>query len=233
MFGKKKCSRCSKKVDKGFDFCPYCSNHFVDRADYGLLGKNDNFRDAENPKFKSAGLADSFLDKIFESAFKVIERQVQKISEEELRHMKNTKPNSLNPGFKLFIYGQQVILQGNIAGFQLEEVNENSNPYIKQKIPKQPKIEAPQVSAETLKNSLNLPRKEAKTKLTRTAERVVYELETPGIYSLNNVLVNQLENSIEVRVYTKKAVYFKTILVKLPLMQYSIKEDKLVLEFKA
>jgi len=114
----------------------------------------------------------------------------------------------------------------------VQEMNGNGMNNANAKIPKQSTQKIPKVSEETLKKSVKLPRKEAKTKLMRTAERVIYELNTPGIESLNNVLVNKLENSIEIKAYTDNAVYFKTLSIKLPLMQYSIKDDKLVFEFK-
>jgi hypothetical protein len=80
---------------------------------------------------------------------------------------------------------------------------------------------------------MKLPRKEAKTTLKRFKDRVVYELETPGINSLNNVVVNKLENSIEIKIYTEKTVYIKTLAISLPLLSYSIKQDKVLVEFKS
>ena len=201
MFGKKKCSHCSKKIDRGFDFCPYCASPMNGDEDYGLLGKDDNFDDLNRPIFKTRKESDGFLDKLFESAFKIVEKQIKKISEEELKNMQNNRrtginpANSAQPDFKLFINGRQVNLPGNIAGFQVQEINGNGANN-RSMIPKQPITKIPKVSTETIKKSAKLPRKEAKTKLTRTAERVIYELNTPGIDSLNNVLVNKLENSI-------------------------------------
>ena len=91
----------------------------------------------------------------------------------------------------------------------------------------------PQVSEETFKKSTKLPRKEPKSKLTRLKDKIVYELEIPGLNSLDKVLINKLENSIEIKAFTDKAVYIKTLPAKLPLIQYSINNGKLFLEFKA
>lgn len=238
MFGKKKCSHCDRTVDKNFDFCPYCANPIGNPGDYGLLGKTDDLNELQKNFTGKSGLGanGSFFDKIFESAFKVIEKQIQKISEEELKAMKSQKaPRNMNGNFELYINGKRVNLPGNLAGVQVEEMQglPGSNNFNQPK--KAPKAKMPKVSDETLKQSIKLPRKEAKTKLTRTSEKVIYELDTPGIQSLNQVLINQLENSIEIRAYTSKAVFNKTLPVKLPLMQYSVnpEEGKLVLEFKA
>ena len=41
---KKKCSNCNKKIEKSYDFCPYCGKNFkskYDDEDFGFLGKND------------------------------------------------------------------------------------------------------------------------------------------------------------------------------------------------
>ncbi len=237
MFGKKKCSNCNRKVGKDFDFCPYCANGLKDPKDYGLLGQDDDILAFNQPIFKSNKESDTFLDKIFESAFKVVEKQIQKISEEEMKAMRNSSRinnnSELNGNFQLFINGKRVNLPRNLAGVQIGEMN--GNRITNNKIPNQQKAKMPKVSDETLKNSAKLPRKEPKTQLTRNSERVIYELDTPGIQSLNQVLINQLENSIEVRAYTDKTVFNKTLSIKLPLLQYTIKpeEGKLVLEFKA
>lgn len=229
MFGKKKCSHCNKKVEKDFDYCPYCARSLkTSKKDYGLLGKDDHLNSVNPiPNNELGGLlGSSFMEKIMSSAVKMIEKEMQKSAIQENEIRKTKVPRKLPSNFELFINGQRVNLPGNIEGIQIENMpKELSDKKKTSKIPK--------VSEETLEKSVKLPRKEAKSHLTRTSDKVVYELETPGLLSLNNVLVNKLENSIEVKAYTEKAVYFKTLPVKLPLMQYSLKEDKLILEFKA
>jgi hypothetical protein len=163
------------------------------------------------------------------SAMKMIERELQKTTQEQAKSLSERRspinPN-MNDNFELFINGKKVKLPGEIAGIQIEEIPKNQN------IKKEQTMKVPKISEEFLKRAAKLPRKEAKTKLTRTADKIVYELDTPGLESINNILVNKLEDSIEVKAYTQKAVYFKTIQIKLPLIKYAIKEDKLFLEFK-
>ena len=56
MFNKKKCLRCARKIDKEYDFCPYCGTdfragkRFQNEKDFGLLGKDD-FSDFPMPSF--------------------------------------------------------------------------------------------------------------------------------------------------------------------------------------
>jgi hypothetical protein len=126
----------------------------------------------------------------------------------------------ISSGLQLYVNGQRIPIQTDQEETQKEEKSKTTE-------------KAPKISEEVLKNSVKLPRKEARTHLKRLKDKVVYELETPGIDSLNNIIVNQLENSIEVKAYTKKAVYIKTLKVKLNLMSYSFKGDSIFLEFRA
>lgn len=230
MFGKKKCNNCNRKIEKDFDYCPYCAKP-LNKKDYGLLGKDDYTTGLNEAMPSNLGgiLGGSFMEKMMASALKMVEKEMQKNSIQE-NNGRKTKINKALPGnFELFINGKKVNLPGNIEGIQIENMPGNMMGEKKES----PKSRIPKVSEETMQKSAKLPRKEAKSHLTRTSDKVIYELETPGLLSLNHVLVNKLENSIEVKAYTDKAVYFKTLPVKLPLMQYSLKEDKLVLEFKA
>jgi len=230
MFKNKKCSKCNKNIEKKFDFCPYCANPLYDAGDYGLLGINDEMNKVHNSlgnSFAGEGMfGSSFFQKLIGGAMKAIEKEIQEIDRQEQQIKKNPKANS---NFQLYINGKPIPLPANLSGIQIEEIPAGN-------IPQQSKTRTnspPKVSDETLKNSAKLPRKEPKTKLTRFKEKVVYELDIPGLNSLDKVLVNRLENSIEIKAFTEKAVYIKTFPIKLQLTQYSIKEDKLFLEFKA
>lgn len=230
MFGKKKCNNCNRKIEKDFEYCPYCARP-LHKKDYGLLGKDDYMTGLNESMPSNLGgmLGNGFMEKMMASAIKMVEKEMQKGSMQE-SNVRKTKINKTLPGnFELFINGKKVNLPGNIEGIQIENMPGNMMGEKKESS----KSRIPKVSQETMQKSAKLPRKEAKSHLTRTSDKVIYELDTPGLLSLNNVLVNKLENSIEVKAYTDKAVYFKTLPVKLALMQYSLKEDKLVLEFKA
>jgi hypothetical protein len=175
-------------------------------------------------------MSSSIMEKMMSGAIKMIEKELQKTAIEENETRKTKVNQNMPTNFELFINGKKVNLPGNIAGIQIEKMPNGSDSGTNSKALK---TRIPKVSEETMQKSAKLPRKEAKSHVSRTSDKVIYELETPGLNSLNNVLVNKLENAIEVKAYTEKAVYFKTLPVKLPLMQYSLKENKLVLEFKA
>jgi len=241
MFHKKvKCTRCHKDVDKKFDFCPYCASALKDmKKEYGMLGRTDDVGELDRMFNNSlaSNSGNSLFEKMFTGAMKMVEKELQKSMSEDMKIRQEKSipaPNNVHSHVELFINGKKVNLPPNIAGIQIERVpqqGDSSSPHQQKQVKRQA---APKVSEETLQKSAKLPRKEAKTKLVRTSDKIIYELDTPGISSLNNVLVNQLENSIEVRAYTDKTVFFKTLSIKLPLMQYTVNptEGKLILEFK-
>ena len=221
---KKRCNKCEKKVESNFDFCPYCGNSLINPKDYGLLGKTDNPQELNNflsPKQGIGNFTGSIIEKMLGNAFKALEKEMRGINEEERLEENKSIPN-LNTNFQLYINGKKV----NVPQFE-EQISEEKKPKIK-------KEKMPEVSEETLVQSAKLPRKEAKTKLTRHKEKLIYELDTPGLEAVDKVLITKLETSIEIKAYTPKTVYYKTLPIKLPLMQYSInpKEGKLFLEFK-
>lgn len=239
MFGRRKirCNNCNKEVSGKFDYCPFCASALKDlKKEYGMLGRTDDLGANEVNKMFNETFSGSIFNKMFSSAVKMINNELRKTNESQIRAREPAKENAKQKAnFEIYINGKKINLPGNIEGVQIEEAPFSADMGIRR--PKQPKakIPRPKISEETLQKSSKLPRKEAKSHVSRTSDRVIYELETPGLNSLNNVLVNQLEDSLEVRAYTEKAVYFKTLTGKLPLMQYSISpsEGKLILEFKA
>ena len=221
---KKRCSNCDKKVEREFDFCPYCGKPQTNiKKDYGLLGRDDYSDPFFTPNaenfIKTPGIIDKLFGSAINSAMKMFEEELKNRNQEEKRLNNRPKQN-----LQLYINGKRIPLN---ESENQEEFLENEEENIRV-IKKQPKI-----YPETLKSSMKLPRKEAKTTLKRFKDRVVYELETPGINSLNNVVVNKLENSIEIKIYTEKTVYIKTLAISLPLLSYSIKQDKVLVEFKS
>jgi len=48
----KTCSNCAKKIEKDFNFCPYCAfpiKKQQEKDDFGMLGKDDSLKDMQNP----------------------------------------------------------------------------------------------------------------------------------------------------------------------------------------
>ena len=77
MFGNN-CSQCGNKLEKNYEFCPFCGNNLKmigERKDYGFLGKNDF--DHSLPHF-----SDSFFEHFFNNAMKLLERKMKSMQRE-------------------------------------------------------------------------------------------------------------------------------------------------------
>ena len=83
---------------------------------------------------------------------------------------------------------------------------------------------------EQLKKISELPKKEPKTSLKRFGDKIIYEIEMPEVKSLNDVLINNLENSIEIKAIGESAVYSKTIPINMPITNQELSQGKLILE---
>ena len=214
MFSKK-CPNCNKKIKNDYGYCPFCGNNLNsknDREDYGFLGKSD----LENPQ-DSFGLGDTFLDKIFNNAMKVLEKQMKNLSNElqnENLQKTNQHPGNLNVQF--FVNGKRV----------------NPNPQLKQQTNQPQQKQLPKIHPDKLKQFAKFPKKEPETRIKRLSGKIIYELEVPGVNDLDNILINQLETSIEIKALGKNKVYTKTLNISLPILRYGLNQDTLIIEFQ-
>ncbi|MEM3405420.1 MAG: hypothetical protein QW117_00375 [Candidatus Pacearchaeota archaeon] len=213
---KKKCRFCGKIIRKGFNYCPFCGNKTEENIneDYGFLGKNDSI------EFPNFGI--SFLDKMFNSLIKEFERQFIEI-DKEIAKEKNKKKDIEN-GISISISTEPgkspKIEVSDLSGKKrIKEKNINVTPR---------KIQ--EITEEEIKKIAKLPRQEAETKVRRLSNRIIYEINLPGVKNIKNVFINKLENSIEIKAFSKEKVYFKLIPVNLPIINYTLKEEKLILE---
>ena len=214
MFSKK-CPNCNSKIKDNFEFCPSCGNDLrsgYDKDDYGLLGKNDFIE--EQPEITTLG--DKFIEKIFNSATKLLEKQLKSLSE-DMNQQPNRIPMFPNLNVQFFVNGKRMMPQNR----QMNEPNQNqqiqTNPLSKEIIQK-------------FSRSSKLPKKEPKTKLKRIGNKIVYELEVPGVNDISDILINQLESSIEIKAIADKTVYHKTINLNLPVIRYQLVDGNLFLE---
>ena len=88
----------------------------------------------------------------------------------------------------------------------------------------------PNFSEKNFKKISQLQKEEPKTNIRRLSDKVVYEIEVPGVKSIKDVSIIKLERSIEIKAYSKDKLYFKTISINLPITDYSLSEEKLILE---
>ena len=209
MFGKKKCGNCNKRVNEKYSFCPYCGNSPTknSKEDLGMLGKDDfanEFENISNALF--GGMGTKFIGKMFENIMKNIEREMQRKGQREMRGPRTN--------FQLFINGQRV------DGFE----------HSRHKKPRQKK-ETQKLPQNILKKFSNLPQKNPKTDVRRFSDKVVYEINMPGVKSLKDISITKLENNIEIKGISKDKAYQKMIPVNFPITDYNLSRGKLVLEF--
>ena len=206
---KKKCGKWGEKINKNFDFCPVCGlnqKSKYDKEDFGLLGKNDII---EEPLFNTGN---SFIEKMFETAFKVLEKQMKNLPNDFI-NQPVTIPNSMHIQF--FVNGKRV-LPDNF-----------SNKQIKPLIKKPKNI----ISEDRLKQISRLPREEPSSKLKRMSGKIIYELNVPGVRNIEDIIINKLENSVEIKALAEDKVYSKTLNIKLPVLGYKLSDGNLSVEF--
>jgi len=92
------------------------------------------------------------------------------------------------------------------------------------------KIKPETFTKEKIKKFTSLKREEPKTNIRRLSDKMIYEIEMPGVKSLEDVSIIRLENSIEIKAISKSKAYSKIIPLNLPITNYDLSEGKLVLE---
>lgn len=243
MFGKK-CPNCNKKVNKEFDFCPYCGFEIIREKD-GLLNEIDedyeysNLGDIENltreiGKSMGFDFIDKFpfnqivkkLSKDIEKQFKDIDREIatkKGREREEVTRKDGTeiRKTTFPGGFSI-----QIRMGGTPEQMPMEIM-----PSLKQPA-REMTIKPAKLSKKELENLSKLPRKEPETKVRRLTNKIIYEINLPGVKSLKDIIVNKLENSIEIKAISKDRAYFKLIPISLPIKRYYLTEGVLILELK-
>ena len=215
---KKKCPKCRQKINKDFEFCPSCGKDqksVYDEKDYGFIGRNDLI---EEKDFFS-GIGDSFMEKMFSTAFKMLEKQMKNLPQEL---DENSKPKFQEAGIpnnlhmQLFVNGKRVFPQFA----ERKQINPQN---------KKPRIN---ISKERLEKISKLPREEPISKLKRISGKIIYELNVPGVKNIEDIIINRLENSVEIKALAKDKVYSKTLNIKLPVLGYRLTDGNLSVEFQ-
>ena len=224
MFSKK-CPKCNNKIGKGCDFCSSCGADLKSefhKEDYGLLGKNDLAKEREPDFLEGLGLGGLPIGRILKGAMKelpsvmkMLEKQMENFSNESIRDNKQNK-NSLNVQF--FVNGKKVnpVVNQN-RGQDIKEIQRVQN------VPKE-------ISKEKMKMLAMFPKVEPKSEVRRLSGRVIYNLYMPGVKDKEDIFINQLESSIEIKALGEDKVYSKTLKLNLPLVGYELIKDNLVLE---
>ncbi|MEK6890759.1 MAG: zinc ribbon domain-containing protein [Nanoarchaeota archaeon] len=235
MIGKfsKKCENCDEKVKRNFEFCPFCGYNFnlnskfnkasklSNKDDYGFLGKSDVL---ENNSLFNGGI-NSMLGGLINE----LNKQMTELDKELKDENKNKKRRPMS-GFSISIE-----TNGNgpvkIRTFGGKPNGLNLGQNMLQNVEKIKRLKLPKIDSDKLVSLRKLPRKEAEASVRRLADKIIYELEIPGVKSIENVNINVVQGMVEVKAISNKEVFIKELNVNYPLQGYSFGEGKLVLDF--
>jgi hypothetical protein len=213
MFSKPSCKRCEGKLKDDFSFCPFCGldlrNPHADMRDYGLLGKNDAVLGAPMLGGGAIGMNDPAMNGLFANIMKMMEHQ-----------LKNIDPEQLDSVMKEMHSEIQRLPNGIKISFGPKPVHQP-------KQQPQPRV----ITDEQRARMTKLPRAEAKTNIRRFSDHVVYSLDVPGLTSVNDVFVSKVESGYEVKAIGKNKVFVNSLQLNLPIKKYSVKDERLSLEF--
>jgi hypothetical protein len=208
MFKKNRCKNCKEKINTKYEFCPYCGTPAnSNNPEWGMLGKNDLTPNKSDPFSMFGGISGGMLNKMLGSAMKMLEKEMQK----EMQRETNNKPRT---NIKLMINGKEI----NLNNSTLEKESQ------KKEMPTK------KVQQKALKNFTNLKQYEPKTNIRRLSDKVIYEINLPNVKGIEDISINQLENSIEIKAISQDKAYSKLIPISLPIINYNFAKEKLILE---
>ena len=205
MFKGKKCSSCNGKIKESFSYCPSCGKSFKQVDDSKDFGMLGKTDSIHN---LTEGLNLPLgLGKMVNSLVKQLEKQMNSMDLENC---------SGNPrGFKIKV---------STGTPQTRQVIQNS--------PENVEI-SNKISNKESERRMKLEKIDAESKIRRLGDRIIYEIETSGIKSKEDVVLTKLATGIEVKAYSKDKCYVKFIPLTLEIVGYFIKQNKVFVELKA
>src|SRR3989339_331280 len=88
------------------------------------------------------------------------------------------------------------------------------------------------LSKGNIEKMMKLKKVDPETKIRRFSDTVIYEIKIPGVKSLNDISIIQLENSIEVKAVGDEIGYLKIIPINLPIRGYELENEVLEIELQ-
>ena len=105
------------------------------------------------------------------------------------------------------------------------------NGQIVQRVPVK-KVEVPVVSNEENERRVGLPKVEVEAKIRRLADRIIYEIDAPGVGSRADVVVTELATGLEIKAYSRDKCYVKFIPLKVEVVEYYVRSEKVFVELR-
>ncbi len=222
MFKKRQCRKCGEKIDEKHSFCPYCGNRFDsnegDNNDWGMLGKNDFLPSANEIKLPMG--FNTIFNSLMKNMSKELNEQLSRNNfQSDEKQPKKIKKEGISISISTFGDGPpkiKVTQLGNKPKLEVQEEKEKLKPNT--------------FTKERIKKFTSLKKEEPQTNIRRLSNKVIYELEMPGVKSIDDISIIKLENSIEIKAVSKNKAYVKIIPINLPITDYGLSEGKLILE---
>jgi hypothetical protein len=201
---KKKCPSCAKKIEKKFSFCPYCGVSFKVRNERENFGMLG--RNDSGERVQEELKLPFGMNKIMNSLVKQLEGQ--------LGNMDLGEGQGVPKGVKI-----RVARGPPMGQVMREEPREVEEVQI--------------VSDEENDRRAGLKREEVESKVRRLADRIIYEMETPGVKKKKDVVITKLASGLEIKAYSKEKCYVKFIPLTVEVIEYSVENEKVFVELKA
>lgn len=201
---KKKCPSCGKKIERSFNYCPHCGASFKTRQEKSNFGMLGR-NDIDERNIEPDLKLPFGMEKIMGSLIKQLEKQMNNL---DLRDV-----------------------QGMPKGIKIRVARGPEPRQLLAQAPK--KIQAPAVSEEENQRRVNLPKIDAKSKVKRLSDTIIYEIETPGVKKKGDVVLTELATGLEIKAYSDKKCYVKFIPLKLEVVEYHVEKEKVLVEMKS
>lgn len=211
------CLKCGSKVAKNNNFCSNCGfdlSKNYDPRDYGMIGRDDNGPIGELPMS---------LGSIINGLMNEMNKQINK----SLREGQNTRKVDKQEKSPKIIKQSGISINISSSGdgqprISIKKVGGN-NDFIKEEFEEiEEIIPSNKISEEKARMVAKLPKEEAKSSVKRFDDKLIYEIQVPGVKKLEDIIINKLEESIEVKAFSEKTSYFKNLPVNLPITNYKL-----------
>jgi len=106
------------------------------------------------------------------------------------------------------------------------------NQQVVRQAPEKKVVETPDISDKENERRMSLPKVSAESRIKRLGDTIIYEIETPGIKKKDDVVLTELATGLEIKAYSKDKCYVKFIPLKVELISYSVRSEKVFVEIK-
>ena len=122
--------------------------------------------------------------------------------------------------------------EGMPRGFQVRISRGSPQGRVVQAFPEK-KAKGLKVSDEENERRMGLVKVDAKSRVRRLGDRIVYEIEAPGIRRKEDVVLTKLATGLEIKAYSDERCYVKFIPLTVEVIGYGVRGEKVVVELKS